>query len=61
MQDKEWQKRVSALEGELKETKDFYLKRIEALEKGTNVFTEQSIIAPMDSTEIHEEMTGPFC
>ena len=48
-QDKEWQQRVTMLESELKETKDYYLKRIEALEKGNNVFTDSSILVAGES------------
>ena len=38
--DKEWEERVTGLERELKDTQDYYLKRIDALEKEQNVFTD---------------------
>lgn len=55
--DKDWQHRVSTLEQELRETKEFYLRRIEALEKGNNVFTDSSILVAGESV-VDREHTG---
>ena len=54
------------MESELKETKDYYLKRIEALERGNNVFTDTSILIAGESivekrNNDHLDYSGPFC
>ena len=43
-QDREWKSRVSVLEHELKETKDYYLQRLEAAEKTGTVAEESSVL-----------------
>ena len=57
------------MENELKETKYYYLKRIEALERGNNVFTDTSILVAGESAAENRDnedpnessYSGPFC
>ena len=62
-QDREWKSRVSVLEHELKETKDYYLKRIEALEKGHTpapgtVLSDSTLIVAAESLASADQKIG---
>ena len=50
LKDKEWQVRVNALEQELKETKDYYLQRLEAAERSGTVAEESSVLVVGESS-----------